>query len=94
MEFWLASPTLRSNGSNNSQFSLGGFMASHRQEFSFYNSRCKPKTSQVVASGLWVGSEPCFKILGAHAVIPQLELPEGIKQDFCYKYIQNIGSVG
>ena len=54
-------------------------MASHRQEFSFYNSRCKPKTSQVVASGLWVGSEPCFRILGAHAVIPQLELPEGIK---------------
>ena len=76
MECWLASPTLWSNGSNNFQFSLGGFMASHRQVFSFYNSHCKPKTpSQVVASGLWVGSESCFRILGAHAVIPQLELP-------------------
>ena len=54
-------------------------MASHRQVFSFYNSHCKPKTPSQVVASLWVGSEPCFRILGAHAVIPQLELPEGIK---------------
>lgn len=58
--------------------------------FSFYQGHCKPKTAfQVVASGLRVGSEPYFRILGAHAVILQLGLPEGICKFFVTKYFQN-----